>query len=186
MNNEIETLYPVKKKNNKVLFLILVIVIIGIVAGFALKANLSKEDSKEKTKTEEKTNNNNDGENKDNENKEGETISEIKNYSYKCVKPQLKSDNYTLDYEYYFLFENDTLASGYTNYIYKFNSLEAFNAFKLPNPPNTELKEERNDPANLMRIINLNSYYPQEENGDKTLASYIKMLESKDYTCEIN
>lgn len=187
MNNEIETLYPVKKKNNKVPFLILIVIIIGLVVGFSLKTNIFKEKKQNQpAKTEEKNTTDNTEENKNEENKEGQTIEIIKNNSYKCTKPQLKRDDYTLDYEYYFLFENNTLISGYTNYIYKFNTLEAFNAFKLPTPPNTELKEEKNDPTNLVRVINLNSYYPQEETGDNAINAYIKMLENRDYTCEIS
>lgn len=46
MNNEIETLYPVKKKKNLIPILILITVIIGIAIGFGLKKNFFREKEK--------------------------------------------------------------------------------------------------------------------------------------------
>ena len=128
--------------------------------------------------------NNNSFEMKETLENNNQEIELIKYRSFNCTTEKRVLDNYTIDYFYYFIFKNNDLDSGYLNYVYTFNNLENYNAFKFSSSP-SPVKEDFNVEKKT-KTYTMAFYFPQEEKGDNAVEKYIEQLNKQDYVCEEN
>lgn len=104
---------------------------------------------------------------------------------YSCKQDEYKSKDYTINYLYKFVFENNKLINGKTIYIYNFNNLDSYNSFIWDESIINSLDNIEENNNEMTKTLTLSQMINQEETGKSALEKYIKKVESYGYNCEI-
>ncbi len=106
----------------------------------------------------------------------------IKSEEYECSLIQGNNDNYTTEDNIYILFKNNELKGFTYRQLLNFNNREAYDNYDKVEPdwPSFLHKIEVDDEAMVVTYYR-NIYFKYTQNS---IDEYIKMVESKGYTCE--
>lgn len=168
---KIETLYPLKNKNNKLLIYIIIGIIILIIVGIVLFLVFRNNKVEEQPTTEPQ--------------EEKEKITSLKLF-YTCNMETFHKDGYTVDNIYEFTVDNDVVTNGIRKQTYKFETISDYTNLVLEENEHFKPSEKSEDINTLTKSYTFASYIPMETANATNIEEYINYLKTINYVCEID